>query len=119
MTPCLAAEPSSDLNEALIGFGSAIAEKNLPRSRDLDQPLSQGDLRLRAIQVGRVNELRRLRTHGGGDFGMRMAQRANRNAGSEIEIFRSVRSPGSATRTTFQVQVESTIARNDVTSVFF
>ena len=100
MTPCYAPEPASDLDEALIGFGPAIAEKNLSRSRDLDQALGQGDLRLCAIQVGGVNELRRLRTHSGGDFGVSMAQRANGNASSEIEIFRSVWSPGSATRTT-------------------
>ncbi len=93
MPACLTSEPAGDLDEPLIGFGSAVAEKNLSRARDLDKALGQGNLGLCSIEVGGVNQLRRLRAHCRRDFRMGMAQRANGNASTEIEVFRSVGPP--------------------------
>src|SRR6185295_12355562 len=85
-TSLVMAEAAREFEEAFIRLGTGIAEEDLAGRQVPDNPLRQPALRLVIVEVRDVDELLRLVDEGLGDFGMRVPQRADRDAAAQVEV---------------------------------
>ncbi len=81
------AEFPRQLDQRLVGFRAAVAEKDLARPGQPDDPLRQPPLPFVVIEIGAVNQHLGLLREGFPDCGVRMAETAHRDTAAEVEIF--------------------------------
>src|SRR5258708_6084840 len=77
---------AGELDRRLVGFSARVTEEDARGERQLDEALRKLDLRLRVVEVGRVDEAARLRGERGHDVRMRVAEQVDGDAGDQVEI---------------------------------
>ena len=100
--------------QAFVGFGPAVAEKDLAGRDQVDERLSQAALGFVVVQVGDVHQLARLLHEGIGDGGMGVAQGRDGNAPAEIEVALAGDIEDIAAAAARQSEVKAGVAWDDV-----
>src|SRR5260370_27214368 len=76
-----------DLDRGLVGLGARVAEKDARRKRKLDQAARELDLRLREVEVRRVDEGPGLCGDCAGDLWVGVTEQVDRDPGDQVEVF--------------------------------
>ena len=113
------AEAACELDQAFVGLGSTIAEKNLPFACHLHQSLSKAGLWTRAVKIRSVNESGGLFVDSRCDLRMGVAKRANRYSGTKVEEFSTCEIPRMTPLAPLDIEIETTVGGNDKLGVVF
>ncbi len=82
----LVAVQAGDLDRGLVGLGAGVGEEHALHARQLAQPIGETLLQRYSVQVGGVNQRRRLFAHGLGNPGMGVAEPAHCDARERVQI---------------------------------
>ena len=105
---------TGELEQALIGFGAAIAEEAFTRANKFHQGLGQLSLQRMVVEIGDMNQALGLLDQSFGDGRVRMAQATDRNASAKIQVAFARNVPKITALTVADDQIETAIGRDYV-----
>ena len=112
--PGAALAAPDQLDRGLVGLRAGVGEEHpAVHAQQADDPLGQPDLRLVQVEVGRVHQAPGLLGHGRHDPGVRVAQRADRHPGDQVQVGAAVHVPHHAPAAVRQRHRRQAVGQHD------